>query len=381
MATELINVKVDLISLVDKAANKRTVIWKSKDGNVDEKKNIRFVKFAKQDDELRKVYGIVYSPNDIDTQGDYMKPKEIAKAQEYFMKSLTTTKKSDLQHNNEPSDDMFMCETWIIKSGDPLFPNDVDGWAYAVKINSNEIWNAIKKGDYTGFSMYGTGERVEEPEVSKSFRDEVKEFFTEIKKFISPNIMENTEVKLIKDFNSELNENLVYDYMYALQSSIRDIFEDEAITDKQTAIKTNLQQMIAKIESIEFAKAEIKKCTDEKGELIISKAGKVLSDENLKKLQTAFEAITGIINSATAAKSANQNNNNPMENKTDQAVVDAAVKKALDDAKAENEKVVKELNDKIEKLEKKDSGSHQEVETEVEKKDEVKKALDSYKVI
>jgi hypothetical protein len=379
MSSELRNLKVELVSLVDKGANKKTIIWKSEKGE-SALNEIRRFTFAKTDEVKKKVYGIVYSPDQVDAHGDFMTAAEIEKAQELFMKSLTTSNKTDVQHDNKPLGDVFMCETWIVKSGDPLFPEEVGAWAYAVKVNNEEVWNKVVSGELTGFSMYGTAERIEEADTEKNL---VKKFLTAFTKFFENN-MDNksatepvNEIQIIKDFNSLAGTQEIQDYVWTLSDSIRQALNDATVTDKKAQILTNIDQFKSKIDTITIAKQIIKEVTDEKtGEIKVSKAGKVLSEANLKKIQAAIDNMNAVLAAAETAKSKNQNKDTEMTPEEIKKQVDDAVTAAVDKITKEKDEVIKGLNDKITELEKKSPGSQQEIEKEEPKsKAEVKKNL------
>ena len=386
MARELTNVNVELISLVDKGANKKTIIWKSANGDTELKK-IRDIHFAKTDEVKRKVYGLVYSPNEKDAHGDFMKPAEIEKSQERFMQALNSPNKTDIQHNNKPLSDVFMCETWITKESDSLFPNDpVGSWAYAVKVNNDDVWNKVVSGELTGFSMYGTAQVIEDTETEKGLMTKFIKTFTkffEDKMETKKETSEVDEVQLVKDFNSLSGTQEIQDYVWTLSDSIRQALNDQTISDVKQQILTNIDQFKAKIDSITIAKEIVKEVTDAKtGEIKVSKSGKVLSDANLKKLQAAIDNMNAVLAAAETAKSENKNKDNEMTPEQIKKQVDDSVKEAVDKITKEKDEVIKGLNEKITELEKNSSGTKQEIDTEDSaSKTGVKKALDSYKVI
>ncbi len=72
---KLKNVEVLYISLVDAGANKKKIIWKSAAGGSPDIE--RLFRILKVDTEKRMVYGIVYAPGEVDTEGDTMEAEEI----------------------------------------------------------------------------------------------------------------------------------------------------------------------------------------------------------------------------------------------------------------------------------------------------------------
>jgi len=152
------DVEILFISLVDQAANKRTIVWKSK--NEHSPTLEREIPIIKVDEEKHIVYGIVYAPEDVDTQGDMMTADEIEKMAYRFMKARRTTN-VDEQHDYDP-DEGYVAESWLIRAGDPLFPNEKEGaWAVGIKVENEETWEKVKKGEITGLSMGGYGKAIE----------------------------------------------------------------------------------------------------------------------------------------------------------------------------------------------------------------------------
>ena len=125
MPRELKKLDVIFISLVKKPANNESLVLKSVD------KPILF-ELVKSDAELQIAYGIVYSPDKEDLQGDMATAETIRKASQTFMK--------EGRHQNVDTNHQFakvkafVAEIWIVKSGDPTFPNNEGAWAVGIKI-------------------------------------------------------------------------------------------------------------------------------------------------------------------------------------------------------------------------------------------------------
>lgn len=96
------------------------------------------------------VWGAVYVPDKVDSQGDYMVAEEIETMAYEFMKKGRLDK-IDLNHNNRLTG-AYIVESYISKEGDLLFPI-VGTWVVAVHIPDAELWEAIKNGEINGFSM------------------------------------------------------------------------------------------------------------------------------------------------------------------------------------------------------------------------------------
>jgi hypothetical protein len=115
-----------------------------------------FVPFRKTNDEKQIVYGEVYIPYVLDSQGDFMTPEQIETAAHRFMMAGRVTKvdtNHDLQDNGS-----FVIESFIAREGDSDF--EVGAWVLGTYVPDPAMWASIKKGDLNGYSMYGTGQRT-----------------------------------------------------------------------------------------------------------------------------------------------------------------------------------------------------------------------------
>jgi hypothetical protein len=157
------NIQVDFISLVKKGANQKEIIYKSDSAFT------CTVPIRKIDDEKRMVYGVVYSPDETDTQGQYSNTEEIEKAAERFMKSGKTAMVD--KNHDEKAEQGFVKESWIKKDIDPLFPAEKNGaWIVGIKIENEKTWEEIQKGEIAGLSMQGTA--VVEQDARETFQGE-----------------------------------------------------------------------------------------------------------------------------------------------------------------------------------------------------------------
>lgn len=112
------------------------------------------VTICKIDEVLQIVKGVVYQPNVVDSQDDWMSDIEIRKAAHTFMKNMNL-QNVDTNHDLNPIE-AFVCESFIAKANDPEgFPEG--SWVVAVKIEDADIWQGVLNGDFGGFSMFGKG--------------------------------------------------------------------------------------------------------------------------------------------------------------------------------------------------------------------------------
>ncbi|MDI3548139.1 MAG: hypothetical protein PWR10_1791 [Halanaerobiales bacterium] len=114
--------------------------------------------FKKADKEKRIVYGEVYVPNEKDSHGQWMTAEEIEKMAHRFMENLRLTQ-IDKQHDWEP-DEGIVVESFIARPGDPDFTPGA--WVLGTKVLKEETWQAILKGEITGYSMAGVAELIPE---------------------------------------------------------------------------------------------------------------------------------------------------------------------------------------------------------------------------
>jgi len=103
------------------------------------------------------VYGVVSEPGVEDLQGDILSESEIRKACHKFMQTgqrigkehQGPAKASIIESYIAPTD--FKCNGQPVRKG---------SWNMAVKVHDKGLWQAVKKGEITGFSIAGTGSRT-----------------------------------------------------------------------------------------------------------------------------------------------------------------------------------------------------------------------------
>ena len=153
---KLENVKVTHVSYVDKAANKKSFFLTKAEGEPTFETAVKLV--TKADDPQKLVYGVVYEPETEDAHGDYMDAETIEKAAHSFMEDY---QQIDKQHDFTTSAgkvvesyvapvEMTINDTTITKGT----------WVLVTKA-TDEMWEDIQKGEFTGYSLAGTAE-VEE---------------------------------------------------------------------------------------------------------------------------------------------------------------------------------------------------------------------------
>jgi DNA adenine methylase len=121
---------------------------------------IPLIKGADPNDE-RYVLGVVLEPETVDAQGDIYSADEVRKAAHLFMQEFGGL---GLQHQVRVNDQVKVLETYVAPSdfgvGDVTVRKGT--WLLAVRVLSDELWQLVKSGRLTGFSIGGSARRVPE---------------------------------------------------------------------------------------------------------------------------------------------------------------------------------------------------------------------------
>lgn len=153
-AIAITDARISFVSLVDKAANKRSfLITKATDGNA---QFSTYGRIIKADAEHHFITGIVYEPNTEDAHGNFMTEEEITKAAYWYAKNGNQV---DLQHDFEALESADVVESWVAKADFKIGDETVKKgtWLMTVEVADEDVWNAVQKGEITGFSMGGVG--------------------------------------------------------------------------------------------------------------------------------------------------------------------------------------------------------------------------------
>ncbi|MEC2221353.1 XkdF-like putative serine protease domain-containing protein, partial [Bacillus subtilis] len=167
------------VSYVDKAANQKQFFIVKSEKQPDFQKEVRIL--AKEADEQKLVYGIVYEPDTVDAHGDFMTAAEIEKAAHGFLKDARQIdKQHDFQGGVGEVVESYVAPADFEMNGETIKKGS---WVLVTKA-SEEVWEQIKKGEITGYSMAGTAETIEKQEkpVSQEKTDE-KGLFNLLKNF------------------------------------------------------------------------------------------------------------------------------------------------------------------------------------------------------
>lgn len=122
-------------------------------------KSKRWVPIAKANDEKQLITGIVLMPDTVDAHGDIMSAEVIEEAAHNFLAEYNSKTTMGLMHKdmNPPIDlvesyiaplDIVLGST-IVKTG---------SWVITARVNDKTIWQKVKDGKLTGFSIGGTAQ-------------------------------------------------------------------------------------------------------------------------------------------------------------------------------------------------------------------------------
>lgn len=155
---KLKDLSVSFLSLVSKPATGKGLTLKAADGQ----RPAAFDLIIKNDD-MQRAFGIVYSPDQEDAHGDTADALTIRRAAAEFMRE-GRLKNIDTEHSFT-SEMAFVAETWLVRKGDKLFPDEPEGsWAVGIQINDPDLWSQLKSGELTGISLAGIARHEPEPD-------------------------------------------------------------------------------------------------------------------------------------------------------------------------------------------------------------------------
>ena len=138
------------IPTIDSQSRKKLKLFKKDSG----KEVVEIGVIKAQNDEKQIVYGEVYIPNRVDTDHETVSKDDVEQMAWRFLAALKTDK-IDLQHNLIESG-CEVVESFIAREG---WKPWVEGaWVLGVKC-TDEVWEGVKKGEFNGFSFYGTSQK------------------------------------------------------------------------------------------------------------------------------------------------------------------------------------------------------------------------------
>lgn len=186
-ATQLKDMQVSFLSIVRKGANGKKIIWKSDAQAAEGAEELSVtLRDIRKSAEKQMVFGVVYAPDQVDTQGEFAKAEDIEAAAYGFMKSKNVLN-VDANHDFDPKA-AYVAESWIIKGADSLFDKEPEGtWCVGIKVEDAELWEQVKKGELEGISMAGSAVKIRKTAEGAGIVDELKKMLGELIKSVGGN--------------------------------------------------------------------------------------------------------------------------------------------------------------------------------------------------
>ncbi|MCY9373864.1 XkdF-like putative serine protease domain-containing protein [Bacillus sp. T17B1] len=260
MARELRNAKISFVSYVDKAANQTEFFFTKSAGPPSFEKKVRLFTKSEQD-EQKLVYGIVYEPDVPDAHGDFMTAEEIEKAAHGF---LAEAREIDINHSFEGGTGVVV-ESYVAPDDFMIGSKQIakGSWVLVTRA-SDEVWEQIKAGIITGYSMAGTADVYEEEPVEKAG------FFSVFKQMLADKTGKETE-EMRKEDMKESFEHALYPLLKRLERIEKntDTGEKAEQTGDDERLKKLVEDMLAplieRIEALEKARGASKQTADDAG--------------------------------------------------------------------------------------------------------------------
>lgn len=150
---QLSDVTITHVSYVRRGANKKQFfLAKSVCKQADAEFKVRFLSKGDNTGEKRLLYGIVYEPDTEDTYGDFMTRDEIEKTAHEFLEHYRNI---DTEHNLLAGAGVVV-ESYVAPVSLSIGDNVIKAGSWVLVTRASEdIWEAWKNGDITGYSMFG----------------------------------------------------------------------------------------------------------------------------------------------------------------------------------------------------------------------------------
>lgn len=247
---QLTNTTVTHVSLVQNPANEESFLMLKSKGEHTISLVVKQEDMAFTDlDEKQIVYGIVYSPDKLDADGEFMSAEDIEKAAHEF---LSTFRNIDGEHDFV-SNLGVPVESYVLQKDTEIAGRMVKqgSWVLAIKA-TDEAWQKVKSGEFTGFSLAG---RTTRREVNVDVDENGNIVKYGALKSVANSILEALGF-VQKDFNDEVyndeNNNVGW-YLDLLYYALNDaLYKNDTPEAKKNEMITSIYQFISKINSMDF---------------------------------------------------------------------------------------------------------------------------------
>ncbi len=123
-------------------------------------KDHQTIPILKADAQRQLVYGVVLTPEEIDTQDDWMTAEDIEEAaHRYMIKSRVVGSGHSRPMKAEVVESYIAPQDFTFEGQHGSQEVKKGAWVMGVKIHDPSEWQKVLKGDYTGFSVGGFGQR------------------------------------------------------------------------------------------------------------------------------------------------------------------------------------------------------------------------------
>ena len=322
-AIEISEAKIQFVSLVDKAANKRQFLITKSDDNRAQFATLG--RILKVDTDTHYVTGIVYEPLVEDSQGNFMTEDEIRKAAYWFAKNGD---KVDVQHSFEPVDGVTVVENYIapcdMEIGGVAITKGT--WIMTAEVENPEVWDKVQKGEVTGFSMGGVGQYSEiETELPEAV--EKDGLFKKLAKLFSYDTVQKGEVA--DKFAAQAKNSNFWNAWYALEETLRryDWYDDKV---KYLEDEGQIKEALAEFSEIMTALLTESRIMKALAESYPKEIKKEVPEVNKEEIQAQIdESIKKAFEQAERPKP-NEDTSEPLTAESVQKMVAEAIKKALE---------------------------------------------------
>ena len=232
-----------------------------------------------KDIEKRQVFGYILVPDEPDWQGDVISKDEIEKAAHSLLENLSKGRargqgatENHIRITDSQGNDLgYIIESVIDKDGAVAKTHGlagVDGaWWLGMQVESVETWGKIEKGEITGFSMGGSGVRQPIDGTEATEKSLLGRVWVMLKDAVT--FGEADAQRVARDE--------MWQKMSTLQSVIFSILDDDAVTEKRSAIMAAID---------DFKQSLV-------AALALEKVGREISATNMKLLD---EVVTSVEN-------------------------------------------------------------------------------------
>ena len=338
-AIEISDAKIQFMSLVDKAANKCQFLVTKQEGG--QAQFATTAKIVKVDDSTHYITGIAYEPLAEDAHGNFMTEPEIRKAAYWFAKNGN---KVDIQHSFEKAEGLSVVENYVAPCDMTIGETPVvkGTWIITVECANDEVWQAVQKGELTGFSMGGVGKYSEQDvsldDVSKTAETEKRGLFKRLAEFFGFEVVEKGEV--LDRYNESARNSAFWNAVYALEDVLlyhyeyRDgVYTNTVSPEKVHEALADFNRILTDVMTLS-GDAVVKAVA-----LPVCKAGKKMSSANKAKLDEICQALSDFKTAfdedpeeKEEEDTTKKKEDNSMTKAEIQAEVNAAVVKALTEA-------------------------------------------------